>query len=426
MKDEISIKDKFSILAVDDQELNQELITNMLGGTYNIKSVLNGKGALKVLEKFDIDLILLDIEMPDMNGFECAKLIKQNPATKDIPIIFLTSHQDKEYIIKGFKLGANDYISKPFNFEELKVRVENQLKTFELLKKLESAYKNLEKFIDSQDNIVILTDGEELLFANKKFFNYLGYDNLEQFKKYHNCICELFIENDRFFHLGKIKEDENWLNVIQTLPHTERIVSMLVNDLNPHAFSVTANHYDENTLIVTFTDISQTVLEHIRLEKKAIHDKLTDAYNREFFELNYNKLIHNFKEQGYQLGLALLDIDHFKDVNDTYGHDVGDEVLIQFVNTINKYSRNDDYLIRWGGEEFIFILKVTSFEALEKALEHLRKVIEIQEFNKVGKKTCSIGGTVYRDNEDISQTIKRADEAVYEAKAKGRNKVVLL
>ena len=126
-----------------------------------------------------------------------------------------------------------------------------------------------------------------------------------------------------------------------------------------------------------------------------------------------------------KLAIALLDIDHFKLVNDTYGRDVGDEVLIHFVKTVKKFSREEDIFIRWGGEEFILILKVKSKKSLEKALEHLRKIIEIQEFPTIGKKTCSIGGTLYKSAEDIYATIKRADEAVYEEKNNGRNQVVI-
>jgi len=289
----------------------------------------------------------------------------------------------------------------------------------------ETTLHNLERFIDTQDNIVTLTDGEQITFANKKFFQFLGFKNLEEFNKSHNCICEFFIENDRFFHLAKINENENWIDVIQTLPHSKRIVTMMGNDFQIHAFSIAVNRFDEKLLIVSLTDISQTMVEHIQLEEKTIHDKLTGAYNREFFEQNYQKLLYEFISDGSKFAIALLDIDHFKIVNDTYGHDVGDEVLIDFVKVLENYSRKDDYLIRWGGEEFVMILKVDSSDGLQKALDHLRKVVELHSFPTIGDKTCSIGGTIYKDEEDIDLAIKRADEAVYEAKKSGRNKVVL-
>lgn len=289
-------------------------------------------------------------------------------------------------------------------------------------KKLEVSYKNLEKLIEAQDNIVVLTNGKEIKFANQKLFDFLGFENLDNFKQKHKCICEFFIEKDKFFYL----KDDDWIEEIKKLEETKRIVSIKGNDLKEHAFSVTVNNFDDETKIVSFTDISQTILENISLEERIIRDNLTNAYNREFFEKNYKRLINEYHTNNSKLAIAMLDIDHFKYVNDNYGHDVGDEVLIQFVKLINNSSRKNDILIRWGGEEFILILQLDSPQNLQKTLENLRKTIEQYDFPKIGKKTCSFGGTIYQDNEDILKTIKRADEAVYEAKAAGRNKVVIV
>lgn len=289
----------------------------------------------------------------------------------------------------------------------------------------EKTKRNLEKFIDTQDNIVILTDGKEINFANKKFFTFLGYHDLEEFKTYHKSICELFIENDRFFHSGKYEKKSNWLEMIHTLPPQDRIVSILSANFNAHAFSISTNKFNDKLTIVSFNDISSTVIQHIQLEEKTIRDKLTGAYNREYFEQNIEQFIKIYQTNHTYLAIAFLDIDHFKKVNDTYGHDVGDELLISFVRTIKKYSREEDILIRWGGEEFIMIIKTSSKENFFRALENLRAKIANEDFPIVGKKTCSIGGTIYQEQEDISLTIKRADEAVYDAKNSGRNKVII-
>lgn len=414
---------KFNVLVVDDEVITIDLVANVLGDKYNIQIATDGEEALCVIQASKPDLILLDIHMPKMDGFEVCRRIKQNDSIKDIPVIFLTATDNSDSLVKGFDLCAVDYILKPFNKKELEVRVANHIKNYELVNRLESSYKNLEKFIDTQDNIVILTDGKKLNFANKKFFSFLGFNDLEDFFICHQCICEFFIENERFFHLGKIQEEENWVEVMKELGDSKRVVSMLDQEFNPHAFFVSINEYDDEIMIVTFSDISETMIEHISLKRKTIHDKLTDAYNREFFDTNYNELLVKYHNNDTSLAIALLDIDYFKLVNDQYGHDVGDEVLIYFVDTIHRYSRKDDLLIRWGGEEFVMILKVKSQNDLEKALEHLRKVIQMQNFPKVGEKTCSIGGSIYKDGEDIFNTIKRADEAVYDAKVAGRNRV---
>ena len=201
---------------------------------------------------------------------------------------------------------------------------------------------------------------------------------------------------------------------------------LIKNETKELAFSVSINQYDIDTMIVNFTDISETFNQKMILEKKILHDKLTNAYNREFFDQNYKKFISEYSSSNSKLAIAMLDIDHFKLVNDNYGHDIGDQVLIQFVDTLHKNSRKNDILVRWGGEEFIMILKIDEASNLQKILESLRKSIESFDFNIVGHKTCSIGGTIYLENEDILKTIKRADEAVYKAKELGRNKVVIV
>ena len=200
---------------------------------------------------------------------------------------------------------------------------------------------------------------------------------------------------------------------------------LIKNETKELAFSVAINQYDMDTMIVNFTDISETFNQKIKLEKKILHDKLTNAYNREFFDQNYKKFISEYSSSNSKLAIAMLDIDHFKLVNDNYGHDIGDQVLIQFVDTLNKNSRKNDILVRWGGEEFIMILKIDEASNLQKILESLRKSIESFDFNIVGHKTCSIGGSIYLENEDILKTIKRADNAVYKAKELGRNNVVI-
>ena len=285
------------------------------------------------------------------------------------------------------------------------------------------AYDKLYKFIDTQDNIVILTTGKNIEFANKKFFHFLGFKDLSEYKTTHKCIGDLFIQNEKFFDLSLVNENENWVNVIQTISHRKRVVAIKGINGTTHAFSVTINKFEDAIYIVSFTDISDTMLENIQLEEKTLRDKLTNAYNREFFENNYKRLIDTYKNEDMKFALVMIDIDDFKKINDTYGHDIGDNVLINLVSKIEKSLRNDDVLIRWGGEEFIILLKVSSKEALEFVLEKLRNIIENSKFKNLPKITCSFGGTLYEDNEAIKETIKRADIALYIAKDNGKNKI---
>jgi diguanylate cyclase (GGDEF)-like protein len=171
-----------------------------------------------------------------------------------------------------------------------------------------------------------------------------------------------------------------------------------------------------------------TAIENARLysevQRLAILDELTGLYNRRgFFEIGEREW-ERANRLKRPLAALFLDIDHFKQVNDTYGHAVGDKVLKHLVSTIRYSIRNDDLLIRWGGEEFLMIIETESMETLRRMAEHVRQRVEHEPFEVVGRITCSFGMTLHDANETLEQTIKRADEAMYKAKKGGRNRVV--
>jgi diguanylate cyclase (GGDEF)-like protein/hemerythrin-like metal-binding protein/PAS domain S-box-containing protein len=283
----------------------------------------------------------------------------------------------------------------------------------------------LQKFIDTQNSIVILTDAKNMKFANRKFLEFFGYADIASFFKDHQCICERFIEHHGFFHMGKVKKNEaNWIESILKLNGRKRIVS--INDAlqTPHAFLVAVSRYDKDDYIVTFSDISDTMIEMLHLERQAMIDELTKTYNRAYFNHNIQTIFKNRKESNSVTGVIFFDIDHFKHINDTYGHDVGDEILRMVVKLVQRYIRDTDKLIRWGGEEFVIITETNSLESVVKNAENLRSVIKNHHFgHDVGMVTCSFGCAVYHAGQDLAETIKKADEAMYEAKAAGRNLV---
>lgn len=295
-----------------------------------------------------------------------------------------------------------------------------------LEEKLQKSYELQKNLINMQDNIIILTDDNEIEFANDKFLSFFNYKTLEDFKKYHNSICDFFKEDNNLFCLSKIKNRDLWIEELEKEDDSNRLVK--IDDIykNERIFTVNISSLDENSKIISFTDITNTASKNIKLQNKLLRDNLTNAYNREFFDKNYESFIEKYHTNESSLALAMLDIDHFKYVNDSFGHDIGDIVLKEFVSIINDNLRVDDYLIRWGGEEFILILKIKNRDDFEIILEKLRKIVEEFEFTKAGHRTSSFGGAVYKKNEDIMHTIKRADDAVYIAKQNGRNKVVIL
>ncbi len=282
----------------------------------------------------------------------------------------------------------------------------------------------LQRLFDLQKNIIIQTDGKHLKKANRSFLNFFGCKTLEKYTEKYGCICDLLVDDERFFHRGKVPEGENWIEVIESLPKKERIVSLINMHGHPHAFSVSVNRFDDDDFIVSFTDISETIQEQFSLEERVSRDHLTGAYSRDFFEGNIHDLIENAQKRNRSLGLVMMDIDRFKNVNDTFGHDIGDRVLKHLVSTVKYSIRSEDLLIRWGGEEFLLITETESIETLRRMAEHVRQRVENEPFAVVGKVTCSFGITLHIPNESVDQTLKRADIALYKAKENGRNRVV--
>ena len=164
-----------------------------------------------------------------------------------------------------------------------------------------------------------------------------------------------------------------------------------------------------------------TFLKQMELEKIATIDKLTGLNNRVRFDKILNNELQRALRYKNKLGLMIIDIDQFKEVNDTYGHQVGDEVLVKLSNALKKNMRKSDTIFRWGGEEFIIIALEVNEKTLSKIAQHLRKVVERLNFDKVGQKTISIGTTLSTSEDNLHSLIKRADKALYKAKEANRN-----
>ncbi len=161
----------------------------------------------------------------------------------------------------------------------------------------------------------------------------------------------------------------------------------------------------------------------LKMEKLAITDKLTGIYNRTKLEDVLNYELERGKRYSYKVGLILMDIDYFKQVNDTYGHQAGDSVLCDFANILKNCGRLTDVVGRWGGEEFLIIIPEADKNGVMKLAESIRKKIEEHHFSNIGKKTASFGVSISADGDEAGNCIKRADDALYAAKEFGRNKV---
>jgi len=191
-----------------------------------------------------------------------------------------------------------------------------------------------------------------------------------------------------------------------------------------YIFQVKANKIAPHEYSVIFSDITEEYLRLEELKKMAVRDPLTGVYNRYLFEKIAQEMISESEIFGTELLFVMIDIDYFKRINDTYGHDKGDEVLKEIAAIIRRHFRTNDPIIRIGGEEFLIIVQTKSIERIIQILEELKYDIEHHRFEGIEEKvTISIGVAKYHSGESVEELYKRADEALYESKAAGRNKI---
>lgn len=310
--------------------------------------------------------------------------------------------------------------------ENLEQKVKKRTQKIEELLLEEKEHSELvDAILNSQDNIVLLSDGITLLRANQALLDVTGYQSLETLTDENQCICELFIKEEGYVYSF---EDKNWLEYIMEHPELEHKAKMIdqrssherVYLIKSALFSI--HHHD--LFIITLTDISELESAYKLISDKAVKDELTGIFNRrkfnEMMDLEFNRARHN----NSTFSIIMFDIDDFKQINDTYGHDAGDGVLIALGKIISIHIRHSDTFARWGGEEFIILVPVAQLKHAYEKAEHLRILISLYTFAKVGKLTCSFGVAEYSSGQSREALLKEVDERLYKAKASGKNMVV--
>lgn len=316
-----SVTGEQGIVIVDDTPDNLRLLVGILNERgYKVRPAPSGLRALATIRKEPPDLILLDIMMPEMDGYEVCRRLKTDELTKDIPVVFLSALTEVFDKVEAFKAGGVDYISKPFQVEEVLARVNTHL------------------MIRAQQN-ALCVQNEELVRKNA-----LITEQGEELQLLATRDCLTGLSNRRDF------------------------------------------------------------LERARQEEKRVkRTKRTFAF-------------------------IILDIDHFKNVNDTYGHECGDKVLVGVARALEKALRAQDILARWGGEEFVCLFPETEVEGAKHAAEKIRAAVETHchECSDASVSvTVTLGVCMYDGSCSIEECIRRADSALYIGKDRGRNQVVM-
>lgn len=279
----------------------------------------------------------------------------------------------------------------------------------------------LQGVIDQQNNIVLVSNGIDIISANKKFYDFFQVENLMEFKDRFHSITDTFISHKNFFsHEG----EGNWIDKILELPQKDRVVSIVeLQTVEPKAFTIQLNKLssDNSNYVITLTDITDIKLESQKHYFNATHDVLTGIFNRAYFLDAIKDEVERSKRYKTNFSIIMFDVDFFKRFNDTYGHLKGDEVLKRLTKTVNDNIRATDILARWGGEEFIVLLPNTSLQNAEFLAENLRKKIESIDIKGILRVTASFGVAELKEDDDRNSLTKRADEALYLAKNSGRN-----
>ncbi|PIF04905.1 MAG: hypothetical protein CSA86_00210 [Arcobacter sp.] len=294
---------------------------------------------------------------------------------------------------------------------------------YEILLHTKKEHALLEDMINTTEDIIFVTNFKIVNFFNKRINEYIDVDI--DTKKNMSDITEYFQDINGYLHKGLLGKNETFYDLMLRTKEEDRLVCLLDKSMNPKAFmiSIIESSYTKGEYLVTLTDITKLKEKEIKISNQAFYDRLTGVYNRNKFDEFITIELQRSKRYPIDLSIAIVDIDHFKKFNDTFGHLVGDEVLVMLAEYLNTNIRETDVFARWGGEEFVILFPETRKENAKIVCEKLRIGISQLEHKVAGNITASFGVTQYQKGDTVDTLFKRADEGLYEAKEKGRNRV---
>ncbi len=448
------------VLIVDDILANVRLLEAKLSAEYfDVVTAMNGLDALDAVQRTKPDLVLLDVMMPGIDGIEVCRRIKSNPATQHIPVVMVTALDQPEDRIKGLEAGADDFLTKPVNDISLFCRIKSLVRLKMLTDELRIRAVSGDSFgvINRTGDLLSDRPGRVLLVASvaasaerlaatmaDKHNVHVVADNLQAIAAASEAVdpFELVIvsfEQTAFDGLRLCSQLRSLEATRQTPILT--IVNPDEQQLLLRALDMGVNDYlmrpvDRQELLARVnTQIKRwRYAEQLRASVKAsiemaITDPLTGLYNRRYLESHLKHMIEHYINRGKVLSVLAVDVDFFKAVNDTHGHDAGDKVLQELATRLKDNTRSIDLCCRTGGEEFIIVLPSTDVPTSEKIAERLRRSVASRSFVVGGTQpvpvTVSLGlATLIGVDDTLERLLKRADEALYAAKREGRNRVV--
>jgi two-component system cell cycle response regulator len=449
------------ILVVDDVPANVKLLeVRLLSEYFEVLTAFNGADAIEICENGKVDVVLLDIMMPGMDGFEVCRRLKADRSTSHIPVVMVTALDQVSDRIRGLECGADDFLTKPVNDLQLLTRVRSLVRLKMLTDELRlraSTTRNIgiEELLGKKDplgdrraklmlvdqrtpsqnrirdmllpvaDVEVSADPQAAFFqaAEGNFDCIVVTTGLTGFDPLRLCSQLRSLDRTRF------------LPIILIAEHGEDDLVLRGLDLGVNDYLMRPVDEQELTARLRTQIRRKRYNEELRSSvaqtiEMAITDGLTGLHNRRYLDSHLVTLFERAASRNRPLSLMITDIDKFKPINDTHGHAAGDEVLRDFARRLRKNVRGIDLACRFGGEEFVVVMPDTEPLIAEKVAERIRHEIESMPFAIGGgtqplRVTVSIGvASMIPGKDSVDTLMKRADAALYEAKNTGRNRVV--
>ncbi len=448
------------VLIVDDIATNVRLLEARLTAEYfEVESVSSGHDAIARCREGGIDIVLLDVMMPVMDGFETCRILKSDAATQHVPVLMVTALDAPSDKVRGLEAGADDFLTKPVDDVQLLARVRSLVRLKALTDELrtraqtgqqlaiEDARRAMETI--SADNGRILVIDTDARHA-ERLRNYLGHHQVALLIDPHRAQEELVRGQHELVIVSMAMLGSDPLRIcsqLRTLEQGRTVPIILVAEEADRPRVVRGLDLGVNDFImrpVERHELAARVRTQIRRYRYAselresvsntlvlaVTDELTGLYNRRYFDRHLAVMLAKAQEQERDMALMLIDMDYFKAINDNHGHDTGDAVLREFATRLRRNIRGVDLACRFGGEEFVVLMPDTDFAQAQGVAERVREAVAEREFSKgegqgALRITVSVGVALNESDEDTPETIlKRADIALYRAKREGRNRVV--
>ena len=450
------------VLVVDDVEVNVKLLEAKLSSEYfEVISAHNGPSALETAEAELPDIILLDVMMPRMDGFEVCRRLKANSLTADIPVVMVTALSDVSDRLRGLEAGADDFLTKPVNDTALFARVRSLVRLKRMMDELRLREEVCGRFspagtsealtADPSAARILLVEDQDTAAAriietlNTIASSVIRASSCAEAQSLLDDSVELVIaslsvlEGDPLRLVAQWRANERSRQLPILLVADDSELPRLAKGLDLGANDYLVRPIDRNELLARVrTQIRRKRLaERLRANydrslSLALTDDLTGLYNRRYVFAHLSELLDRRSEGGNETAVMLFDIDHFKLVNDRHGHPAGDEVLRELAERAVRQVRSVDLVGRLGGEEFIVVMPETSLAGAVVVAERFRVAVAEEPFIPQGQTaglpvTVSVGIAVTGEGSDTIDTLlKRADDALYAAKHAGRNRVIAL